>query len=196
LPTVLLELFYARSVFHVTNFGNLVSTFLLIAVGTMSFASMGLVVASVTNTMQETQVINQLIWLPLIFLSGATLPLSTLPQVVKRVGLFLPATYLVTGLQSAIYWASAPWSVDVLLALCSLAFWASLTFFLSAQLFRWEPESKIPRRAKLLAASTAIPFLLLGFWEIKTNRTIAQAQAMFDSLNGPSRPGPPADSKK
>ena len=188
LPTVFIEFLFARAFFHVTHLGNLVSAFLLIAVGAVSFASMGLVVASVTNTMQETQVINQLIWFPLIFLSGATVPLADLPQLVKRVGLFLPATYLVTGLQSAIYWSFAPWSVDVLLALCSLALWAILTFFLSAQLFRWEPESKIPRRAKLLAAATAIPFLLLGFWEYKTNRTIAQAQAMFDSLNPPSKP--------
>jgi ABC-2 type transport system permease protein len=196
MPTVLLELLFARIIFHVANFGDLFSAFLLIAVGTMSFASMGLVVASVTNTMQETQVINQLIWLPLIFLSGATLPLATLPQVIKRVGLFLPATYLVTGLQSAIYWAFAPWSLDVLLALGSLAVWAALTFFLSAQLFRWEPESKIPRRAKLLAAATAIPFLLLGIWENKTNRTMAQAQAMYDSLSAPSKSAPPADSLK
>jgi ABC-2 type transport system permease protein len=190
LPTVFIEFLFARTVFHVTHFGNLVSAFLLIAIGTMSFASMGLVVASVTNTMQETQVINQLIWLPLIFLSGATIPLATLPLVVRRVGLFLPATYLVTGLQSAIYWASTPWGVDVLLALCSLVVWGALTFFLSAQLFRWEPESKIPRRVKLLAAATAIPFLLLGVWENKTNRTMAQAQAMFDSLNAPAKPGP------
>jgi len=188
LPTVLIEFLFARTVFHVTQFGDLLSAFLLITIGTVSFASMGLVVASVTNTMQETQVINQIIWLPLIFLSGATIPLANLPQVVKRVGLFLPATYLVTGLQSAIFASFAPWSVDVLLALCSLAVWALLTFFLSAQLFRWEPESKIPRRAKLLAAATAIPFLLLGFWENKTNRTMAQAQAMFDSLSAPSKP--------
>jgi ABC-2 type transport system permease protein len=192
LPTVLIEFFFARTVFHVTQFGDLLSTFLLITVGTVSFASMGLVVASVTNTMQETQVINQLIWLPLIFLSGATVPLATLPQVVKRVGLFLPATYLVTGLQSAIFSSLAPWTVDVLLGLGSLAVWGMLTFFLSAQLFRWEPESKIPRRAKLLAAATAIPFLLLGIWENKTNRTMAQAQAMFESLSAPSKPDAPS----
>ena len=190
MPTVIVELLFARLIYHVTSFGNLLSVFLLIALGTMSFASLGLVVASVTNTMQETQVINQLIWFPLIFLSGATIPLANLPAAAKRVGLFLPATYLVTGLQTAIYWAFAPWSLDVLLALGSLACWAILTFFLSAQLFRWEPESKIPRRAKLLAAATAIPFLLLGIWENKTNRTMAQAQAMYDSLNAPSKPAP------
>ena len=196
LPTVLVEFLFARIFFHVTNFGDLVSAFLLITIGTASFASLGLVVASVTNTMQETQVINQLIWLPLIFLSGATIPLATLPQVVRRVGLFLPATYLVTELQDATFANAAPWSPDVLLALCSLAVWAILTFFLSAQLFRWEPEAKIPRRAKLLAASTAIPFLLLGIWENKTNRTIARSQAMFDSLSTPVKSAPPADSQK
>src|SRR6266852_5332269 len=187
LPTVLIEFLFARTVFHVTHFGNLASALLLITIGAVSFASMGLVVASVTNTMQETQVINQLIWLPLIFLSGATVPLASLPQVVSRVGLFLPATYLVTELQDAIYWSADPWNGDVLIAVASLLVWAGLTFFLSAQLFRWEPESKIPRRAKLLVAATAIPFLLLGIWGNKTSRTISKARAMAESVNAPSK---------
>lgn len=188
LPTVIVEILFARFIFHVTNFGNFVSVFLLIGLGAMSFASLGLVVASVTNTMQETQVINQLIWLPLIFLSGATIPLAQLPLVVKRVGLFLPATYLVTELQDAIFWSAAPWSRDVLIALGSLVVWALLTFFLSVQLFRWEPEARIPRRAKLLVAATAIPFLLLGLWENSSSRTLSKAQAMMESLNAPAKP--------
>jgi hypothetical protein len=40
----------------------------------------------------------------------------------------------------------------------------------------------------LLAAATAIPFLLLGIWENNTNRTISLAQAMYDSLNAPAKP--------
>jgi ABC-2 type transport system permease protein len=192
MPTILIEMMFARLVFHVSSFGNLFSVFLLIALGTMAFASLGLVVASVTNTMQETTVINQLIWFPLLFLSGATVPLASLPQVVKRVGLFLPATYLVTELQDAIYWSAAPWSRDVLIALCSLVVWAGLTFFLSAQLFRWEPESKIPGRAKLLVAATAIPFLLLGIWENSSSRTITKAKAMMESLESPSKPEAPS----
>jgi ABC-type multidrug transport system permease subunit len=188
MPTILIEVCFARFIFQVTHFGNLGTAFILIALGTMSFASLGLVVASVTNTMQETQVINQLIWLPLIFLSGATVPLVDLPHMVQRVGLFLPATYLVTELQDAIYWSAKPWNRDVLIALGSMVLWAGLTFFLSAQLFRWEPESKIPRRAKLLVAATAIPFVLLGVWENHSSRTISKAKAMSESLNAPSRP--------
>jgi ABC-type multidrug transport system permease subunit len=188
MPTIVVELLFARLIFQVKEFGNLGTALMLITLGTASFASLGLVVASVTNTMQETQVINQLIWLPLIFLSGATVPLVDLPHVVQRVGVFLPATYLVTELQDAIYTSAVPWNRDVLIALGSLVLWAWLTFFLSAQLFRWEPESKIPRRAKLLVAATALPFVLLGIWENSSGRTVAKAKAMSESLNAPSRP--------
>lgn len=188
MPTIVVELLFARFIFQVKEFGSLGTVLVLITLGTTSFASLGLVVASVTNTMQETQVINQLIWLPLIFLSGATVPLVDLPHMVQRVGVFLPATYLVTELQDAIYRSAELWNRDVLIALASLALWAALTFFLSAQLFRWEPESKIPRRAKLLVAATALPFVLLGIWENSSGRTVAKAKAMSESLNAPSGP--------
>ena len=105
LPTIALELLFARFIFHVSNFGNLPAFFILVTVGIVSFASMGLIVASVTNTMQETQVLNQLIWLPLIFLSGATMPLPYLPHVAQKFALFLPATYLVWGLQNATFFS-------------------------------------------------------------------------------------------
>jgi hypothetical protein len=155
---------------------------------------MGLVVASVTNTMQETQVINQLLWLPLIFLSGATFPLAFLPRVAQKFSLFLPATYLVQGLQRAIFESIPIWRLGIEVA--SLAFWAVLTFFLSAQLFRWEPEVKVPRKAKLLVAATAIPFLLLGLWENKYGNIPALAQSSYDSLGRPAHSAPPADSTK
>ena len=193
-PTVLLEFLFARYFFHVTDFGDLLAAFILISIGTVSFASLGLVVASVTNTMQETQVINQLLWLPLIFLSGATFPLAFLPHVVQKVSLFLPATYLVQGLQSALFTSVSVWHLGVQIG--ALAFWAILTFFLSAQLFRWEPEVKVPRNAKLLVIATAIPFLILGFWENKYGNIPAQVQSSFDSLNAPAKSTPPPDAPK
>jgi ABC-type multidrug transport system permease subunit len=187
LPTVLLELLSARVFFHVHNFGDILAVFILVTVGTVSFASLGLVVASVTNTMQETQVINQLLWLPLIFLSGATLPLPSLPVVVQRVGVFLPATYLVNSLQRAIVF-SIP-ITHLLLGVVILCFWAATTFFVSAQLFRWDAESKIPRRAKLWAAATAIPFLLLGVYENRTGRLVAESQAAMHAIENSGHRG-------
>ncbi len=180
LPIILLQLFFARVIFHVPSVGNPITLFLLVSIGILSFGSLGLVIASVTNTMQETQVLNQLLWLPLIFLSGATFPLAYLPRPVQRFGLFLPATYLVNGLQQTIVNSATPWSryAEIL----SLACWAVLTFFLSAQLFRWEPEAKTPRRAKLLVAATAIPFLILGIVENRSDRILREARTAFISF--------------
>jgi ABC-2 type transporter len=183
IPTVVVELILARVIFHVPSLGNPISLFLLISLGITSFGSLGLVVASVTNTMQETQVLNQLLWLPLIFLSGATLPLAFLPRAVQRFGLFLPATYLVNGLQQTIVYSATAWSRYV--EIISLAVWACLTFFLSTQLFRWEPEAKTPRRAKLLVAATAVPFLLLGVVENRTDRILLEAKSAFLSMTSP-----------
>ena len=195
-PTVLLQLLFARFIFHVTHFGDLFSAFVLISIGMASFASLGLVVASVTNTMQETQVINQLLWFPLIFLSGATFPLAFLPSVVQKVSLFLPATYLVQGLSRAIFGSAPIWDRNILISLASLLCWAILTFFLSAQLFRWEPEVRVPRKAKLLVAATVIPFLLLGLWESEYGNIPAQAVSAFESLSAPAKSTPPPDAAK
>ena len=180
LPTVFVELVLARTLYHVSDLGNLFSIFLLVSIGTISFGSLGLVIASVTNTMQETQVLNQLLWLPLIFLSGATIPFTSLSNSIKHIALFLPATYLVHGLKNAIVNHYRP--QQILLALTSLGIWFVLTLFLSAQLFRWEPEAKIGRRAKLLVAATAIPFIFLGIWEARYGRVIAEEQVTMQRV--------------
>ena len=65
----------------------LLSIFVLVTIGTVTFASLGLIVASVTNTMQETQIINQIIWFVFLFISGATIPFPMLPAMVQKVSL-------------------------------------------------------------------------------------------------------------
>ena len=181
LPTVISILLLARFVFHVRDMGNLLAAFLFVCAGTVSFGSLGLVVASITNTMQETQVLNQLLWLPLIFLSGATFPLAFLPKVVQGFSVFLPATYLVVGLQEATFFGKP--ITALLVYFLALAFWAALSFFIATQLFRWEPEIKIPRNAKLWAAATIVPFLLLGVWEHSNDQMLDQAQAAYRSVS-------------
>jgi ABC-type multidrug transport system permease subunit len=179
-PTVLVILLLARVVFHVHDFGNLLAVLLFVCVGTVAFGSLGLVVASITNTMQETQVLNQLLWLPLIFLSGATLPLAYLPKVVQGFSVFLPATYLVTGLQQALFFSKPV--TQLLTYFLSLLAWSIISFFVAAQLFRWEPETKIPRNGKLWAAATIIPFILLGLWEHGNGKMLAEAQAAYHAV--------------
>jgi len=189
LPTIAIELLLSKLIFHVSGFGDLFSLFTMVTVGVISFGSMGLVIASVTNTMQETQVLNQLIWFALIFLSGATVPLSDLPKAAQAFGVFLPATYLVWGLQDAIYYSAPIWQLWK--ESLSLLSWALLAFFVASQLFRWEPESKIPRKAKIWAAATALPFLLLGIWENHSGTILLQSKAAYRSLDRSSKSDQP-----
>jgi len=173
IPTIFVQLFLARWVFHVPHFGNIIGVLLLVSLGAMTFAAMGLIVASVTNSMQETQLICNAIWFILLFLSGATVPLPTLPKFVQAFALYLPATYLITGMQQLTNGAHI-WSIAgewISLGACFL-----VSFFVSVQTFRWEQEEKIIGKFKLRAALAVIPFLLIGTYENLYGHRLADAR--------------------
>ena len=192
LPTVVIEILICRLILHMQTWGNLWAVMVLITLGSVTFSSFGLVVASVTNTMQETQIINQLVWMGFLFLSGATIPLASLPHWVQRITLFIPATYLATGLESAttnlITWRQAIENSAALAVGCFMA------FQISKQLFRWEPEAKAPRRAKLWAVAALIPFLAFGIWENISGTMLNRVQHQFQTisaLNSAATESPP-----
>jgi ABC-2 type transport system permease protein len=184
LPTVLIEFILARYLFRMDSWGNLSGVFVFVSLGIVAFAALGLIVASVTNTMQETQIINQLLWSCFLFLSGATLPLPLLPEWLQRIALFLPATYLVAGLERVMVARAGLLTLGP--EILSLAMSATVAFLISQQLFRWEPEAKVARRAKFFAAAALIPFLLVGIWESANNRLRNAAHIDFLSIQQPS----------
>ena len=191
LPTVILEFLLARWIFHMDHFGNLWGVWAFVTLGTVTFAAFGLIVASVTNTMQETQVINNAIWFVFLFLSGATIPLPLLPAWVQGLAVFLPPTYLITGLQRVLVAGATLWQVRA--ELIALAAGSALAFFISMQLFRWEPEEKVTGQAKAWAAATIVPFLLLGVWESAQGQLRNDSKAMFESLQ---KRGAPANDRR
>jgi ABC-2 type transport system permease protein len=189
LPTIAIELFLVRAVWHVQSFGNLLGLMVMVSLGIVTFASFGLIVASVTNTMQETQIINNLIWSAFFFLSGATLPIAMFPGWLHRASVFLPATHLVIGLQY-VFIAGAPLS-QVGPEVSALVAGVVMSLFVSTKLFRWEPEEKIDRRAKIIAATVVIPFLLVGVWENAQEERRRTLQQFFEGMQQQetSRPG-------
>jgi ABC-2 type transport system permease protein len=188
LPTVVLEFVLVRTVYGVTTFGNLWGVGLFLTLGIVAFAAFGLIVASLTSTVQETQVLNNAIWFLFLFFSGATLPLVFFPEWLQRLSMFLPATHLVVGLQFTLIGA-----VPVRLLgpeVIALVGGAGLAFALSWKLFRWEPEEKISRSAKAWAAAVAIPFLLLGVWENAVNVRRTELQEIYKSVGERTPPLP------
>lgn len=180
-PTVAVEILVCRWMFHVKSWGNLWAVLILITFGSAAFSAFGLIIASVTNTMQETQMINNLIWTGFIFLSGATVPLAIFPGWIQRVSLFIPATYLATGLESATT-NLAGWG-EITTDVVALALGLYVAFEISRQLFRWEPEAKVTGRAKLWALAALIPFLIFGAYENAMGTRLARIHRDFERIS-------------
>ena len=182
LPTVAIEIVVCRWAFHMQTWGNLWAVFLLITFGSATFSAFGLIVASVTNTMQETQMINNLIWMGFLFLSGATVPLAIFPLWIQRISLFMPATYLATGLESAA--TNLATASEVVTDVIALAIGLWMAFEISRQLFRWEPEAKVPSRAKLWVIVAMVPFLIFGTWENVTGGRLRRIRQDYQTIRG------------
>jgi ABC-2 type transport system permease protein len=186
LPIVVFEILVCRWAFHVRTWGNLWAVFLLVTIGSATFSALGLIVASVTNTMQETQMINNLIWMGFLFLTGATIPLAIFPQWLQRIALFIPGQYLATGLESAT--TNLATGYEILEDFTALALGLFVAFEISRRLFRWEPEAKAPRSAKLWVLAALVPFLLFGAWENVTGTRLHRVSRNFQSLSGQMLP--------
>jgi ABC-2 type transport system permease protein len=180
IPTVAIEILVCRFAFHMQGWGNLWAIFVLVTFGSAAFSSFGLIVASVTNTMQETQVINQLIWTAFLFLSGASVPLAVFPFWIQRVALFMPATYLATGLEAATTNLASP--SEIATDVVALAIGVLVAFEISRRIFRWEPEAKVSGRAKIWVVVAMLPFLAFGIYENATGTRLTRVQRDYQVL--------------
>ena len=136
---------------------------IFIMLGVLAIRSIGLMVASVVNSMQESGIIVQVIYMAMLFLSGATFPTTMFPNWLFTITQFIPATWLVTGLQGIMVrneTLAANWQ-----AVGALILTTAIGFFLSIKLFRWEKEEKIRPAAKLWLVAVLLPFVLLGTWQ-------------------------------
>ena len=182
LPVVVFEFLVCRWAFHMRTWGNLWAVLLLVTVGSATFSALGLIVASVTNTMQETQMINNLLWMGFLFLTGATVPLAIFPMWLQRIALFIPGQYLATGLESAT--TNLVTGKEVFEDVLALSLGFFVAFEISRRLFRWEPEAKVPRRAKLWVVVAVVPFLLFGMWENIAGTRLSRVNRNFERLSG------------
>jgi imidazolonepropionase-like amidohydrolase/ABC-type multidrug transport system permease subunit len=181
IPTVAVMLFCARVFFHMPMTISILDLWILVTAGSFAFAGFGLTIASVANTMQEAQVYNNIAFFPLLFLSGATIPLGALPHWLQSVAAFLPATYLVSAFQGVMS-QSEPLlhhTPELLALIISGVF--SLMF--AWKLFRWEKDEKIPRSGKLWALVFLVPFLAMGAWMNANGSAMAGWSRTLNSLD-------------
>jgi ABC-type multidrug transport system permease subunit len=143
-----------------SNWGSLL---IFITLGLIAFRSLGMVIASTANNMQEGQILIQLCYFPMIFLSGATIPIDVFPPILQGISKFVPSTYLVQGIKSLLACGlniQEMWSFVLILIVA-----AAVGLTVGLKLFRWEKEEKIRASAKLWVAAVILPFLVWGIYD-------------------------------
>ncbi|MCI0423583.1 MAG: amidohydrolase family protein [Acidobacteria bacterium] len=180
IPIVLLILGLAHFIYGMAVPGRPFAFFSLISIGVLAFRALGLILASVANSMQGSQVLIQLFYMPMLFLSGATFPITLLPEWAQLISQFMPASYLVTGFQG-IFFRNEPFTANAspLLALLATLL---LGTFLSVQLFRWEKDEKIRPSARLWVLVVLLPFIVLGSYQAYSREHLRKARLLMRDL--------------
>jgi imidazolonepropionase-like amidohydrolase/ABC-type multidrug transport system permease subunit len=176
LPSVILLLFLAHQIYGMAIPSNLFSLFVFVCLSAASFRSLGLIIASVVNSMQESNIITQVIYMPMLFLSGATFPLSMMPSWLQVITQFIPATYLVTGI-SAILQRGESVGQNFKPA-AALLVTMVVALFIATKLFRWEKEERIRTVAKLWVLVVLLPFFLLGIYEAHSRQQLSKSKML------------------
>jgi imidazolonepropionase-like amidohydrolase/ABC-type multidrug transport system permease subunit len=180
LPSVALVLLLSRFVYKMPLPDQFLSLLFLITLGCFAFRAMGLIIASVANSVAESNVLVQILYMPMLFLSGATFPFSSMPDWAQVASQFLPATYLNTGLQHVLIHNQGLGAG--LWPLAALLFASALGLLISVKLFRWEKEERISTASKAWVAGVILPFLVLGGWEAYSRDHIRQSKVLDREL--------------
>jgi ABC-type polysaccharide/polyol phosphate export permease len=138
---------------------------LLIGLGVLAFRAVGLIVASVVSSTQESQIMMQLLYVPMLLLSGVTIPIEVLPAWAGRVGRLLPTAALLSGFKAVFFRGEGVLAMAVPAFALTAA--TAVSLFLSVHLFRWEKEERIRPAAKLWVALALAPLVLLGAWQAR-----------------------------
>jgi ABC-type multidrug transport system permease subunit len=115
--------------------GNLFVAALVIVMGALSFAGIGMLVASRAKTTETVSGLMNLVMIPMWLLSGVFFTSERYPQVMQPLIQALPLTQLVTALRSVILEGAG--LVAVSPALLILGAWGLATFLIALRIFRW-----------------------------------------------------------
>lgn len=122
----------------------------------------------------------QMLYMPMMFLSGAAIPASLLPRWTQTLAQFIPASYLVSGIEGiSVQHESLAGNWQ---ALAALALTLVLALFVAMRLFRWEKDEKLRGSAKLWVAGVLVPFVVLGVLQFRSNEQVVKNRALWRQL--------------
>lgn len=148
----------------------------IVTLGCFAFRAIGMIIASVANSMAESNILIQLLYMPMLFLSGATIPISAMPVGAQIFSQFLPAAYLTSGMQHVLLRSQGLGTG--LKPVAALILSTVLATFVSSKLFRWEKDEKLPGKSKLWVVAVLMPFVAMGLFQLRAREQVTQAKAL------------------
>lgn len=119
---------------HITYTLGIVPFLLL---GPFLFVSLGMLVGTISKSVESAAVVGNLITFPMMFLSGTFFPVSSMPGYLQTVAHVLPLFYVIDGLNNVMLYGnytSALVDVGVLVVL------SAIIFALAVRFFKWRED--------------------------------------------------------
>ena len=88
--------------FHMSFNGNILLTAAILILGIFGFLGLGLLVTALTKDQETSQLLLNLVFFPMLFLSGVLYPLQELPAFVADIAKVLPLTYGVQAFRQVV----------------------------------------------------------------------------------------------
>ncbi len=180
----------AWAVFGVSLAGSPWQLLLVLAAGAVAFTPLGLFLGSVVPNQQAAPAVANAIFFPIIFISGAALPLSALPGWLQEVSRLIPLTYLVEALHAVMLRGVE--TADLSAHLWILGATGAVGAALDTLLFRWEQREPV-RPWRLAVSLAVVGALCAALWalgpELQTRETGWAAPA---ATSAEAAPPPPA----
>lgn len=148
----------ARFVFNMQMAGTWITLTGVYLCGAIALIPMGLLVGSTARDMRTAPAIANLMFFPMMFLSGSAMPFAFLPEGVQRFARMLPTTYLVDAYSSVIVRGDS--LLPIAGSLAVLVGIGVVGVVLTSMLFRWEGTDPISRKS--LATIAAAFVVVLG----------------------------------
>ncbi|MEY2479419.1 MAG: hypothetical protein QOI04_346 [Verrucomicrobiota bacterium] len=180
LPSVILMLAIAHLMYGMAIPGNLFSLFAFVCIGALAFRAIGLIIAAVVNSSQEAQILTQFIYLPMLFLSGASFPMWLFPNWLQILTQFIPARYLMSGVSGILQRKESlaqNWQ-----AVGALLLAGGVGMFIATKLFRWEKEEKLRPSAKFWVVAVLLPFFFVGGYQAWSRQEITKSKILARDL--------------
>jgi ABC-2 type transport system permease protein len=105
--------------------------------GPMFFASLGMLVGTISKSTETASVVGNIVTFPMMFLSGTFFPISLMPTYLRLLAHVLPLFYIIDGLNGVMIYSNyAQATIDLIVVLVITV----VAFVAAARVFKWRED--------------------------------------------------------